>query len=345
MRSPPPPRSRCTPGRCCPTTSTSRGPRRRAPGCTWAIARCCVPPGCTTRSWPTTRSTRTRRSSLARDLLRQGRRHDAIQALDRMAEVFERELGVEPPEAARQLRAEAEAMPAAGSRPGPPAYASSGATASRSRRVPFPLRATAWSAGSATSTRWPSCWRAPGGHDHRAGWSRQVDAGAGARADACSPTTAFGAADVRLRGARAGPRARTRSRRAVAEAVGVQGEAAVRTSALAATLGPHGRCCSSSTTASTCWTRARPSSTRSSTPATEARVLVTSREPLRVDGEAVHALGSLGPGAVELFVERAKAAAGDGRRGGRRPAGRRCCASGSTGCRWPSSWPPRSCGT
>ena len=39
-------------------------------------------------------------------------------------------------------------------------------------------------------------------------------------------------------------------------------------------------------------------------------MLVTSREPLRIDGEAVHALGSLGSGAVELFVERADAAAG-----------------------------------
>jgi predicted ATPase/DNA-binding winged helix-turn-helix (wHTH) protein len=40
------------------------------------------------------------------------------------------------------------------------------------------------------------------------------------------------------------------------------------------------------------------------------RVLVTSREPLGVDGEAVHALGSLGADAATLFVQRAAAATG-----------------------------------
>ena len=38
--------------------------------------------------------------------------------------------------------------------------------------------------------------------------------------------------------------------------------------------------------------------------------LVTSREPLRVDGEAVHRIGSLGQESAELFAERAVAAAG-----------------------------------
>jgi predicted ATPase/DNA-binding winged helix-turn-helix (wHTH) protein len=41
-----------------------------------------------------------------------------------------------------------------------------------------------------------------------------------------------------------------------------------------------------------------------------ARVLATSREPLGVDGEAVHLLGSLGADAAELFVQRAAAATG-----------------------------------
>jgi predicted ATPase/DNA-binding winged helix-turn-helix (wHTH) protein len=40
------------------------------------------------------------------------------------------------------------------------------------------------------------------------------------------------------------------------------------------------------------------------------RVLATSREPLGVDGESVHTLGSLGADAAALFVERAAAAAG-----------------------------------
>ena len=39
-----------------------------------------------------------------------------------------------------------------------------------------------------------------------------------------------------------------------------------------------------------------------------ARILVTSREPLRVDGESEYRLGSLGPESAELFVERAAAA-------------------------------------
>jgi predicted ATPase/DNA-binding winged helix-turn-helix (wHTH) protein len=40
------------------------------------------------------------------------------------------------------------------------------------------------------------------------------------------------------------------------------------------------------------------------------RVLATSREPLRTDGEAVYVLGSLGRDAASLFVERASAATG-----------------------------------
>jgi predicted ATPase len=43
-----------------------------------------------------------------------------------------------------------------------------------------------------------------------------------------------------------------------------------------------------------------------------ARVLATSREPLRVDGEVVHRIGSLGPDAPELFVQRAVAVGGPG---------------------------------
>ena len=97
--------------------------------------------------------------------------------------------------------------------------------------------------------------------------------------------------------------------RAVAEAAGVQGEGAVRTAALAATLGPRPVLlvldnCEHLLDASAALVDAILDA------GAEARVLVTSREPLRVDGEAVHPLGSLGAGAAELFVERASAAAG-----------------------------------
>ena len=97
--------------------------------------------------------------------------------------------------------------------------------------------------------------------------------------------------------------------RAVAEAAGVQGEGAVHTAALAATLGPRPVLlvldnCEHLLDASAALVDAILDA------GAEARVLVTSREPLRVDGEAVHPLGSLGAGAVELFAERASAAAG-----------------------------------
>ncbi len=76
-----------------------------------------------------------------------------------------------------------------------------------------------------------------------------------------------------------------------------------------------------------------------------ARILVTSREPLRVDGEAVHRIGSLGPESAELFVERAVRRGGPGRRRPRTTRASSTCASGWTGSRWRSSWPRPSSGT
>ena len=132
--------------------------------------------------------------------------------------------------------------------------------------------------------------------------------------------------------------------RAVAEAAGVQGEGAVETATLAVNLGPRPVLlvldnCEHLLDASAALVDAILDA------GPRARVLVTSREPLRVDGEAVHRIGSLGPESSELFVERAVAAAGTGYRDRPTTPGSSSCASGSTGFPWRSSWPRPSCGT
>lgn len=234
---------------------------------------------------------------MVRELLRQGRRHDAIEALDRMAEVFERELGVEPSEVARQLRGEAEAMPAGA----PPTAA------------PLPARPVL-----------------PAVRNRLIGRGRDLDevadllkrhrvvtitgpGGAGKSTLALAHARAVQSDDdseVDVVFAELAPvREADEVTRAVAEAVGVQGEGAVRTSALAATLGPRPVLlvldnCEHLLDESAALVDAILDAGE------EARVLVTSREPLRVDGEAAHPLGSLGSGAAELFVDRAAAAAG-----------------------------------
>ena len=245
---------------------------------------------------------------LARDLLRRGRRRDALVTLDRMAEVFERDLGVEPPEAAQELRAEALAMPA-GSEPS--AYAESPVAS------PAPQ---------------PSTSVLPAARSRLIGRERDLDdvatllrrhrvvtitgpGGAGKSTLALAHarrTQASGDQNdqVDVVFAELAPaHAADQVTRAVAEAVGVQGEAALQTSALAATLGPRRLLlvldnCEHLLDESAALVDAILDA------GDEARVLVTSREPLRIDGEAVHALGSLGSGATELFVERAAAAAG-----------------------------------
>jgi predicted ATPase len=80
--------------------------------------------------------------------------------------------------------------------------------------------------------------------------------------------------------------------RAVAEASGVEGEGAVRIETLAATLGPRPVLlvldnCEHLLDASATVVDAILDS------GPQARVLATSREPLRVDGEAVHRIGSV----------------------------------------------------
>ena len=68
------------------------------------------------------------------------------------------------------------------------------------------------------------------------------------------------------------------------------------------------------------------------------RVLATSREPLRCEGEVAWRVPSLAE-ASGLFVERAAADPGFARRRTRRRSTR--SASAWTACRWPSSWPRR----
>jgi hypothetical protein len=70
------------------------------------------------------------------------------------------------------------------------------------------------------------------------------------------------------------------------------------------------------------------------------RVLATSREPLNITGEAVWPVGPLAASPAELlFAERAAAVAPCfALTAENAPAVSRVC---WTGCRWPSSWPPR----
>ena len=234
---------------------------------------------------------------MVRDLLRQGRRHDAIEALDRMAQVLERELGVEPSEAARQLRAEAEAMPAGT----PPTAASLPARlvlpAARNRLIGRGRDLD--EVADLLKRHRVVTITGPGGAGKSTlalAHARAVQSDDGSEADVVFAELAP-------------VREADEVTRAVAEAVGVQGEGAVRTSALAATLGPRPVLlvldnCEHLLDESAALVDAILDAGE------EARMLVTSREPLRVDGEAVHPLGSLGSGAAELFVERAAAAAG-----------------------------------
>ena len=235
---------------------------------------------------------------LARDLLRQGRRRDARQALDRMAEVLERELGVELPEAALRLREE---LAVAGS---PSTYA-----------APGPAPTPAQPAGSAL----------PAARSRLIGRQRDLDqvatllrlhrvvtitgpGGAGKSTLALAHARAVHDVDVVL--AELAPvHAASDVTRAVAEAIGVQGEGALEMSALAATLGPRRVLLVLDNCEHLLDESARLVDAILDA-GDQAQVVVTSREPLRVDGEAVHTLGSLGSGAAELFVERASAAAG-----------------------------------
>ena len=227
---------------------------------------------------------------LARDHLRHGRRQAALRSLDRMAEVFRAELGTEPGPAAAALRRDAARAPGGRrSRLPPPrtrligrdddvAAVESLLRTSRVVTVTGPGGAGKSTLALAVARRYPP------------------------RADAEADVVLAELAPVRDRAGLV---------RAVAEAAGVQGEGAVAPARLAGLLG------------------ARPAlllldncehlldETAELVDAVldagpRVRILLTSREPLRVDGEVVHGLGPLGPEAAELFVERATAAAGRG---------------------------------
>ncbi|MGH3347706.1 MAG: BTAD domain-containing putative transcriptional regulator, partial [Nocardioides sp.] len=227
---------------------------------------------------------------LARDLVRQGRRRDARQSLDRMAEVLGRELGVEPPEAAQRLREELEAPGSSSSYD-----AGSALPAARSRLIGR-QRDLDQVAALMRMHRVVTI-TGPGGAGKSTlalAHARGVAPDAGVRVVLAELAPVHAASDVT---------------RAVAEAVGVQGEGTLDVSALAATLGPRRVLLVLDNCEHLLDESARLVDAILDA-GEQARVLVTSREPLRVDGEAVHTLGSLGSGAVELFVERAAAAAG-----------------------------------
>jgi predicted ATPase len=210
-----------------------------------------------------------------------------------MADLFRRELGVDPGPVATALRRAAEALPV-----GSAAHAPLPAPRSRLIGRAADLEAVTALLG----THRVVTITGPGGAGKSTlalAVARQVKASDG-RPDA----------DVvlaELAPAREGGEVT----RAVAEAAGVQGEGALRTHTLAANLGPRAVLvvldnCEHLLDASADLVDAVLDA------GPLARILVTSREPLQVDGEAVHRIGSLGPEAAELFVERATAAAGAG---------------------------------
>ena len=244
--------------------------------------------------------------ALVRDHLREGRRQNALRALDGMADLFRRELGVEPGPAAVALRRKAEslpveeAVPGQGSAPVP--------SASGRRRTPLPAERTRLIGRDADLEAVAALLdphrivtiTGPGG------------AGKSTLALAVARRLRSESADTDVILAELAPvREEGDVVRAVAEAAGVQGEGAVLTATLAVNLGPRpvllvlDNCehlLDASATLVDAILDAGP----------RARILVTSRESLRVDGEAVHRIGSLGPESSELFAERAVAAAGPG---------------------------------
>ncbi|WP_167305962.1 ATP-binding protein [Nocardioides euryhalodurans] len=246
--------------------------------------------------------------ALVRDHVRAGRRQPALAALDRLTDTLERELGVPPGPAAEELRSQAAALAvplpdpdAAGTEAGPAPAPQARLPAPRARLIG---RADDLAAVSSLL------------REHRivtitgpGGAGKSTLALAVARALEEDGTT-HGPVEVAL-----APLAPVHDAagvvRAVAEATGVQGEGAVRSSSLAANLATRRLLL----VLDNCEHLLDPSAELVDAildAGPRARVLVTSREPLRVDGEAEHRIGSLGPESVNLFVERAAAAAGPG---------------------------------
>ncbi|MGZ8736822.1 MAG: ATP-binding protein [Nocardioides sp.] len=244
---------------------------------------------------------------VAGDLVGQGRGRAALRTLDRMAELFRSELGVEPGPAATVLRQQAEAL---ATEPAVPAQRA-GSEVRTAGRAPLPAPRTRLIGRDDDLGAVAALMRAhrvvtitgPGGAGKSSlalalGRRLQSDPGQGA--------------DPEVVLAELAPvRDEAGVTRAVAEAAGVQGEGALHPDSLAATLGSREVLlvldnCEHLLDASAALVDAVLDA------GPRARILVTSREPLRVDGEAVHRIGSLGPESAELFVERAVAATGPG---------------------------------
>jgi predicted ATPase/DNA-binding SARP family transcriptional activator len=233
------------------------------------------------------------RLSLVRRHIRLGRREAALRALDEMETLFRHELDLEPGPEATALRARAAALPEPSGRTPLPAP--------RNRLVG--RRDDLQQLDTLLRRHRIVTITGPGG----AGKSTLALATARRllAEDASSPAT-----DVVL--AELAPVQDERGVvRAVAESAGIQGEAALHAGTLAGILAPRAVLlvldnCEHLLDASAALVDAVLDS------GTGARVLATSREPLGVDGEAVHRIGSLGAESAELFVERAVAAAGPG---------------------------------
>ncbi|HEX5772124.1 MAG TPA: BTAD domain-containing putative transcriptional regulator [Nocardioidaceae bacterium] len=246
---------------------------------------------------------------LVRERVARGQRQTALRALDRMTDLFRRELGVDPGPAALTLRKAAESLPVEAAVPVQRSAPRSSPAASRGSPLPAPRSrligrdADLTTVDALLRTHRIVTITGPGG----AGKSTLALALARRFRDDPGPD---GETDVVL--AELAPvRDDAEVTRAVAEAAGVQGEGAVQTGALAATLGPRAVLlvldnCEHLLDASAALVDAVLDA------GPQARILVTSREPLRVDGEGVHRIGSLGSESSELFVERAVAAAGAG---------------------------------
>jgi predicted ATPase/DNA-binding SARP family transcriptional activator len=244
---------------------------------------------------------------LVRDQLSRGDRRTALRSLDRMTDLFRRELGVEPSPVALALRRQVEELPVE--------------VPSIPEQRPAPR------------SRPASRGRLPSPRNRLIGRDADLDAVASLlglnRVVTITGPGGAGKSTLALAAARRVQNDDTRDdsevvltelapvsddsavTRAVAEAAGVQGEGALETTTLAATLGPRDVLlvldnCEHLLDAGA----ALVDAVLDAGPA--ARVLVTSREPLGIAGEAVHRIGSLGAESAELFVERAVAAAGPG---------------------------------
>ena len=233
---------------------------------------------------------------LVRDHLRHRRRQTALRSLDRMAELFRRELSVEPSPAAAALRKAAESLPVESAVPDLRSAAASAPAGRGSAPLPAPRSRMI---GRGADLEEVAALLRP----HRI-VTITGPGGAGKSTLALALARRFQsdggkATDTEVILAELAPvRDDAGVTRAVAEAAGVQGAGAVETATLAVNLGPRPVLlvldnCEHLLDASAALVDAILDA------GPRARVLVTSREALRVDGEALHRIGSLGPQASD----------------------------------------------